>query len=230
MKYEKKVILDLCGGTGAFSLPYRKAGFEVYVITLPDYDVTKCEICCVSGVWLLRFIHSTDPAKTLIIKIADIYGILAAPPCTEFSKAKGGAPRDFVGAMVVVSACLQIIWNCRMHGKPVFWAMENPVGYLRQFIGIPKFTFEQWQYGGDKVKATDLWGYFNPPKPTHTVKPENRTARQGRTHAADWSKVEYPEEYDEYLRQFKGNAFRAAARALTPTGFAKEFFLANSKR
>ena len=29
-----KIILDLCGGTGAWSEPYKEAGYDVKVITL----------------------------------------------------------------------------------------------------------------------------------------------------------------------------------------------------
>lgn len=35
-----KIILDLCGGTGAWSQPYAEAGYDVRVITLPDYDIS----------------------------------------------------------------------------------------------------------------------------------------------------------------------------------------------
>lgn len=38
----KKIILDLCGGSGAWSRPYKQAGYQVYVLTLPEYDVKKC--------------------------------------------------------------------------------------------------------------------------------------------------------------------------------------------
>lgn len=34
-----KLILDLCGGTGSWSKPYRDAGYDVRVITLPHYDL-----------------------------------------------------------------------------------------------------------------------------------------------------------------------------------------------
>lgn len=34
-----KIILDLCGGTGSWSKPYKDAGYDVKVITLPDNDV-----------------------------------------------------------------------------------------------------------------------------------------------------------------------------------------------
>lgn len=35
----KKIILDLCGGTGSWARPWKEAGYEVITITLPDYDV-----------------------------------------------------------------------------------------------------------------------------------------------------------------------------------------------
>lgn len=34
-----KIILDLCGGSGSWSRPYKEAGYDVRLITLPDYDV-----------------------------------------------------------------------------------------------------------------------------------------------------------------------------------------------
>lgn len=33
------IVLDLCGGSGSWSRPYKEAGYDVRVITLPDYDV-----------------------------------------------------------------------------------------------------------------------------------------------------------------------------------------------
>ena len=35
----KKIILDLCGGTGAWSDPYRENGYTVMNVTLPSFDV-----------------------------------------------------------------------------------------------------------------------------------------------------------------------------------------------
>lgn len=43
MDNSKKIILDLCGGTGSWSRPYRESGYNVRVITLPDYDVLTYE-------------------------------------------------------------------------------------------------------------------------------------------------------------------------------------------
>lgn len=36
---DRGIILDLCGGTGAWSAPYREAGYDVRLVTLPDTDV-----------------------------------------------------------------------------------------------------------------------------------------------------------------------------------------------
>lgn len=197
MDNKDKIILDLCGGTGSWSRPYKDAGYDVRVITLPEYDV-----------------RTYVPPK-------NVYGILAAPPCTEFSIAKGNLPRDFSGAIDVVSACLQIIWKCRIDGNLKFWALENPVGFLRQFIGIPKFTFEQWEYDSTvKVyKRTDLWGYFKIPKPRFKERP---TFEYKKGHGVFWGKIfQCPEEYRHL------NLDRAAIRAITPKGFAEAFFRAN---
>ena len=78
-----KIILDLCGGTGSWSEPYRKAGYTVIVATLPDYDVTK---------WRE---YKNDLAP--LVLMGKVYGILAAPPCVMFSRARTTAKtaRDF---------------------------------------------------------------------------------------------------------------------------------------
>ena len=100
--------------------------------------------------------------------------------------------------------------------------MENPVGFLRQFMGSPAFTFEQWQFGEDKSKRTDIWGYFTIPKPTVKQRPDNITTCIGkRVNGRDWSTPKCPDEYKHL------NLDRAGLRAITPAGFAKAFFRAN---
>jgi site-specific DNA-cytosine methylase len=100
-----------------------------------------------------------------------VYGILAAPPCTMFSLARTKAkkPRDFFEGMEVVRACMETIWNVRCGQKLAFWAMENPMGYLRQFMGKPAFTFDPSEFGEDYNKTTDIWGYFKEPHKTATL-------------------------------------------------------------
>ena len=88
--------------------------------------------------------------------------------------------------------------------------MENPRGFLRQFIGRPAFTFEQWEFGDTGIKPTDLWGFFNDPKKLATVRPEGMSKKypNGRWNAKGWSKT-------------------AEKRAITPAGFSKAFFQVN---
>lgn len=150
----KKTILDLCGGTGSWSKPYKDAGYNVINVTLPQYNV----------------LHYID------IMPWHVYGILAAPPCTMFSFARTTAktPRDFKGAMQIVKACLEIIWQARINGGLKFWALENPQDYLRQFIGRPAFNFQPYDFGDRYSKETDIWGYFNLP----TKKPIKLTERE----------------------------------------------------
>lgn len=213
-----RIILDLCGGTGSWSKPYADAGYEVIVITLPVFDVTQVEF----DDYGMEFIKQGLHHETLFVPYCDVHGILAAPPCTEFSIAKSNKPRDFAGAMEIVLACFQIIWNCRIMGNLKFWAMENPVGFLRQFIGIPSYQFEHWEFGDQQIKRTDLWGYFKPPRKTVANRPENLTIKfASRINGRGWSKPACPTEY-RHLR-----LDRAAVRAITPPGFAKAFFKAN---
>jgi len=182
MNNEGKIILSLCGGTGAWEKPYAEAGYDTRNITLPDYDV-----------------RTYQPPAT-------VYGILATPPCTEFSLAKGNLPRDFNGAMETVKACLRIIWQCR----PTFWCLENPRGFLRQFLGKPPLTIRYWQFGDTLGKPTDLWGYYNFPKPQYKQPPGL---------LKEWDKIKGVKPVQ--------NLSRAEVRAITPPGFAKAFFRAN---
>jgi len=178
-----KIILDLCGGTGAWSKPYKDAGYDVRVVTLPNEDI-------------LTYLPPPE-----------VHGILAAPPCTMFSLARQNAkiPRNFRQGMKTVEACLRIIWASRHEGKLSFWALENPTGYLRQFLGVPKFKFKPSEFGDPIGKRTDLWGYFNPPK-----------------------KLKVPVDVPIGTHRASLNYHRdPILRAITPPGFAQAFFKAN---
>ncbi len=188
-----KIILDLCGGTGAWSKPYLEAGYDVRNITLPEYDV-----------------RTYKPPE-------NVYGILAAPPCTMFSFARTRAktPRDLKEGMILVIACLNIIWECRYNNKLAFWSLENPMGYLRQFLGKPVFTFDPCDFGDRYTKKTDLWGYFKIPKgkPVELMKDEKYLCSQNNRKLPSISELTSSKQSDK--------------RAITPPGFARAFFEAN---
>lgn len=213
----EKIVLDLCGGTGAWSAPYKAAGYTVHNITLPAFDVTKTypfngmasnsRVAAIGEGWpKLHF----GGDESLNIDIARIHGILAAPPCTMFSLARTSAktPRDFYTAMKAVRACLEIIWICKAspQGNLKWWALENPVGLTRQFLGLPAMTFEPWMFGDPSKKRTDLWGYFEKPR-----KLKGSLMRPDYPHNGPGS----------WANKSK------RLRSITPAGFAQAFFKAN---
>jgi len=201
---KNKIILDLCGGTGAWSRPYKEAGYDVRVITLPEYDVLTYEL-------------PKEP----------IYGILSAPPCTMFSIARTVAKktRDFDEGMETVRACLNIIWEARARQKIAFWALENPLGFLRQFLGKPPFTFQPWEFGEHYSKKTDIWGYFNEPKKKYKDAKEIMTPEEISLCKTNSRKLPFRpfEQWGKHLSHEK----QSALRAITPKGFAEAFFKAN---
>ena len=176
----RKIILDLCGGTEAWSQPYKEAGYDTRVITLPD-DV--------------RLYYPPD----------NVYGILAAPPCTHLAgsgarwwSSKG--EQALLEALSIVDACLRII----LVSKPIFWCLENPVGRLIHYLGQPVMYFQPCEYGDPYTKKTCLWGSFNIPT-QHKVKP----IEGGKI----WRMPPSPN--------------RAELRSITPEGFARAFYEAN---
>lgn len=195
-----KIILDLCGGTGSWSRPYREAGYDVRVITLPENDISVYH-----------------PPK-------NVYGVLAAPPCTMFSMARTVAktPRDLKAAMETVNHCLRIIKECQEDGTRLrFWALENPKARLRWFLGIPALTFNPYDFGDPIRKPTDIWGNFN----TNLKKnPVELNAKQQKNSVLNLQ--ELPKIPAEYLRD-PGMSARAISRSITPPGFAEAFYRAN---
>jgi site-specific DNA-cytosine methylase len=160
-----KIILDLCGGTGSWSKPYKEVGYDVRLITLPANDV-----------------RTYEPPE-------GVYGILAAPPCTLFSLAKNKKSKEAIlEAWEIVKACLRIIEKC----KPSWYCIENPRGLLKDFLGPPDMRFYQWQYGTKTKKPTFLWGHFNRPIPTVSEMPEIKTIHRN---SADYSNPKCPSEY-----------------------------------
>jgi hypothetical protein len=219
----EKDIYDLCAGTGEWSRPYREAGYNVILVTLPSGDVRLVE-CPNRRPW----------------------GVLAAPVCTHFSGsgAQYWPQKDIDGrtlaALAISDACCRFVLASNPEG---FWALENPVGRLRKWLGPPVMIFNPCDYGeygkykcscgcefdyslgkygcpnclGENIailsdaytKRTCLWGNFNRPK-QRPVQPV-RVCKQG-----------------SWVQKLGGSSERTKTlRSVTPQGFAKAFFEAN---
>jgi len=181
----EKVILDLCSGTGSWSKPYLDAGYNVIQV---------------------------DPVSTgLDVRLyqppPNVYGILAAPPCTVFCKAGSHfkfhrGVSEVIEARSVVDACIRIAFV----SKPKFFALENPSGWLSDILGSPTLNFQPCDFGDPWTKQTYIWGYFN--------------------HLA-LNPVE-PTEGDRTNSHYGGRSAKTKTfRSKTPPGFALQFFLAN---
>lgn len=140
-----KTILDLCGGTGSWSKPYRDAGYDVRVITLPEFDVTDEKT--------VQYCISLKP-----------HGILCASPCECWGMMGncqwGRREKEFI---VLHTAIL--IKNLRIiyESSPQFWCIENTPGKMVRFLGCPKYSFDPYNFGEKYHKRTFLWGKFNRP-------------------------------------------------------------------
>lgn len=200
----KKIILDLCGGTGKWSEPYKLNGYDVKVITMPENN-------------LFEYLEYKDFIK-------NIYGVLFAPTCTHFSLARTTAktPRDLKGAMLLVNKGLEIIQEIRTNENSnlKFWAMENPFGYLRQIIGKPQLTFNPMDYGANYSKKTDLWGYYNMPKKT----PKKLTDEERELCSINNRRLPILPKGYILPKDFKA---QQARRSMTDEHFSKAFYKAN---
>jgi hypothetical protein len=98
--------------------------------------------------------------------------------------------------------------------KPHFWALENPKGRLRRWLGPPRFTFNPCDFAGycesDRyTKRTLLWGDFNIPEKRY-LEPV-RVCPQG-----------------SWLQKLGGKSEHTKTlRSMTPLGFSRAFFEAN---
>jgi hypothetical protein len=137
----KKTILHLCADIGSDSKPYQDD---------PEYDV----ILIGKDIGVENY----NPPE-------NVCGVIANPPCTEFSTARAnGKARLNDDGMFLVNHCQRIILAC----NPKFWVIENPArGRLRDFMGAPQFEYEPWWYGSPWTKRTALWGKFNIPTPKY---------------------------------------------------------------
>ncbi len=210
-----RIILDLCGGTGTWSKPYLEAGYDVRNITLPDYDV-----------------RTYEPPD-------NVYGILAAPPCTEFSVSgvrwwKSKAPQLLEDALEVVNACLDIIL---LYSSPVFWALENPVGRLPRLcprLGKWRYTFQPHDYGDPWTKRTCIWGQHDIPEKT-PVEPVGTWLGSAAANKP-LGIVDHPPLLlkpdtvflpPDWIHKLPPSADRSTLRSITPPGFAMAFYEAN---
>jgi hypothetical protein len=201
------IVLSLCDFSGAWSNPYRRAGYRVVRV---DIQHPPGEHWTLEGGWTVGHDVTTYEPRWE----PDI--VLAAPPCTCFCRpgARWWKRQDERGEtecnVNVFRACLRL---CRLAKR--YWALENPPGRHQRLmpeLGPPAWQFHPWEFGDAWHKQTYIWGTAVRPFATNivTVPPARRTPngrKQGRI-------------------AFMSSSW-ANERAKTPAGFAQAFFDAN---
>ena len=149
-----KWALDLCSGLGGASEAFCHS---------PHWRVIRVEnnekLAHVPHTWILDVKDWKNWLPAMLAEYGPPYLIIAAPPCTEFSRGYN-APReiarregwDYNPDMSIFNACLEIIEECQSHGNH-WWVLENVIGAIPDFspqLGDPR------QIIGPFV----LWGVF----------------------------------------------------------------------
>lgn len=203
-----KLILDLCGGTGSWSKPYAESGdYKIVIVdpmewgTLQNPNRGLTTIYCQADVRQFSYRN----LQGYVNLFGPVHGILAAPPCTVFANSGARWPRteaQMLDGISIMDACLRIIQIT----QPVWWALENPIGKMKRYLGTPKLYFNPCDYGDPYTKKTCLWGLFMEPKKTPvaaTLGSKMHTGYGGKSAATK------------------------RARSATPQGFANAFFRSN---
>lgn len=157
-----------------------------------------------------------------------VYGIIANPPCTMFSRARTTAktPRDLNEGMRLVKECLRIIWEAEAQSHLAFWALENPAtGLLKNFLGKPAFIYNPHEYGDILSKRTALWGCFNEPKKPIVSKNEEKVIIGGES--GWWRKLKARAENEYGTIKGGGHEMETDVKSIACPAFTKAFFEAN---
>lgn len=212
---DRKLILDLCGGTGSWSEPYRASGEYDVIVVDPEYKGKG------------RITETVEEFCDRELIPGSVHGVLAAPPCTEF--ASSGAcwwerkeeknPKYLEEALGTVFACLEVVKKT----EPKWWILENPVGRLSSLLGPTKMKFDPWEFGDPYTKKTCLWGEFTVPvrSPVESCRTEERHNDPKSFFERNSPNIA------RYINSFEGGLSRSALRSITPPGFARAFFRAN---
>jgi hypothetical protein len=194
-----KTILSLFDYTGEWARPWAEAGY-----TVVPFDIQHDENEDVMKFSVEYFTENMD--------ITEVYGIIAACPCTDFasSGARHFAAKDADGRTEASKELVFQTLRTIEYFKPAFWALENPVGRIEGLTGLPKarMSFDPYHFGAPYNKKTMLWGKFNAELPTAMVEPTEGS----KMHAKYGGKSQATKN----------------ARSETPEGFAYAFFMANN--
>ncbi len=222
-----KVIISLFDYTGAWSQPFRDAGYQVaqydiqFAKDRPDYEPGDERYDDI-----LQHFPSSEISE---MKDAgfEIVGVMSACPCTTFAgsgarwweslhdknsreaveKVFGPWVPEIYESPVEVNRALEHATEAviELANPTGFHVLENPIGRIERETGLPPpaLRFDPSNYGDPYTKRTSLYGTFKTNLPTANVDP------------VEGSKI-----------QSKLSSKQKVERSKTPDGFAYAFFMA----
>lgn len=205
-----KVVISLFDKTGAWSQPWRDAGYDVYQFDIQSGDgvetfgINMGDVTNFDTQFFNDFFGSFEGR--------DIHAVLAATPCTDFASSGSShfESKDAAGTTAFSVSLGRIALATIEYFKPAVWSMENPTGRIERLVGMPKWaaSFDPWHFGEDYTKKTMLWGRMNGDMPIAPTEPTAGTKMHD---------------------QYGGKSIATKnARSVTPEGFALAFFMANN--
>lgn len=237
-----KTLLSLFDYSGTWSDPFARNGWNVI-----QWDIK------ISDFMDINDIGNVEDALDLF---EDVDGIIAAPPCTEFTvscnrlwnlKDQDGRT---AAAMQLVNQTQKLV-NLFTPTDPeyegtFFWALENPVGRLPKLapeLGEPWY-FNAWEYAGwnkisrkdrarlAEIRAKDGHGLTRDEFDL-VVRVNAYTKRTGLFGDFNRDLVKKPIKpikcapQGTFTQRFNGGAKGKEERSITPEGFALAFYEAN---
>ncbi len=229
-----RTLLSLFDHSGVWSAPFRAAGWTVVQVDIKDGgDVRRLD------------------AEALLREHGAIDGLLAAPPCTDFTrsgaahwKAKDRDGRT-AASVELVEATMRLVRAL----SPAFWALENPVGRLARMVpavGQWGLIFDPCDYAGwtspteEELARLDEMRARAPSKALFSTEDVELVKRVGAytKKTCLWGSFNLPEKrriepvhtssQGSWLMALGGKSEATkAARSDTPVGFASAFFEVN---
>lgn len=214
------VVWSLFDGSGIMGLPWAEAGHTVYCFNCDEAD---------HGEYLHKMQHAN--LHYVNVWIDDTFDfneppsiIFSFPPCTNLagSGSKHDRQQEIIEEALTCCKLAQVLgekYKCP-------WMVENPVGKLSTLWRKPDYYFDPYQYGGYLTGNETLFHPRMPPFDAYTKK--TCLWAGGGFVMPDKSPV-------NHIGKFWGWAYLGGVsektkqlRSLTPRGFAKAVFLANS--
>lgn len=221
-----RLIVSVFDASTAWPRPYIDAGYPTIAW---DYQQEGCILQHFD-----RLLNAIDEA----IEHGYLpYGLLLAPPCTDFSSAgaqfwgakdRRPAPKGYEAFISQTEYSMALVYLCqelRARYAWAFWALENPPGRLEKLVPTltpyRRHVFNPWQYGDPYTKKTILYGQFNERLQLNVVEPVLMDIKAGGEKKARTYKA-------SPLWQKTGSGEKSRSlRSKTPAGFATAFYNAN---